>query len=296
MRIFNLFLLIASTAIFFSCNFSKSTSLNSTLNLKTQGDGISCEKISLTDGNGYELNSTTFTYGQEINLNFENINGFIEDNNLTYPGMRLMVLSSKKDTVLYSEDLYTDNENGFDMKPLVLVANMTLAAPMHSDEKYTAYILIWDKKGKGTFKVEFNFKIVANPKILVKTKDVDYDEVYLFDQASMKTITNNVVSSEQKVFILFEGIKGFTNKNDSIQCGISLKVVDNGGHVLLDKADLIGDEAYSVEEFEKQVSPYFIVTGSSINSPVSCYCLIWDKLSQKSISAEFKVDVKKAQE
>lgn len=295
MRIFNLFLIEACTAILFSCNFNKSISLDSTLNLKTQGDGISCEKISLTDGNNQELNSTTFTYGQEINLNFQNISGFVEENNLTYPGMRLMVLSSKKDTALYSEDLYADNENGFDIKPLKLLANMTLATPMHSNEKYTAYILIWDKKGKGTFKVEFSFNIVSNPKITVKTKNVDYDEVYLFDQASMKTITNNVVISEQKVFILFEGIKGFTIENDSIKCGISLKVVDNGGHVLLDEADLIGDGAYSAEEFENQVSPYFFVTGNAINSPVSCYCLIWDKLSDKSISAEFKVDVKKAQ-
>ncbi len=296
MKVFNLFILAASTVILFSCNFNKSTSINSTLNLKTQGDGISCEKILLTDGNDHELNSTTFIYGQEINLNFQNITGFVEDNNLTYPGMRLMVLSSKKDTALYSEDLYADDENGFDMKPLKLVANMTLATPMHSGEKYTAYILIWDKKGKGTFKVEFSFNIVSNPKITVKTKNVDYDEVYLFDQASSKTITDNVVLPEQKVFILFEGIKGFTNENDSIHCGISLKVVDNGGHVLLDEADLIGDGAYSVEEFENQVSPYFLVTGGSVNSPVSCYCLIWDKLSQKSISAEFNVDVEKAQE
>lgn len=293
MKTISLFFITAITSILFSCNVNKSTSFNSNLNLKIQGDGISCDNISIIDNKGKEIQSPTFIYGQEIFINFNNINGFIKENNFVFPGLKLLILSSKKDTVLYSDDLYAENTDGFNLNPLKLTANITLASPMHSEDKYVAYLLVWDKKGTGTYKVEFQFNIVHNPKITIKAKGVEYKEVYLFDNEMNKAITNHFIQINQKVFILFEGMQGFVVQDDSIACGISLKVADKNNNVILDEADLMKNEKMSIQEFNTQVAPYFLVTDSMVENPLKCYCLIWDKKSNKSISAEFMVNVKK---
>ncbi|HNV95978.1 MAG TPA: hypothetical protein PKG63_05850 [Bacteroidales bacterium] len=293
MKKFYILLLAVSTTVFVSCDFNKSTSFNSTLNLKTQGDGISCDNISIIDNEGNEIQSPTFIYGQEIFINFNNITGFTKENNFVFPGLKLLILSSKKDTVLYSDDLYADNTDGFNLNPLKLTANITLASPMHSEDKYVAYLMIWDKKGTGTFKVEFQFNIIHNPEITVKSKDVEYEEIYLFDNESKQAITHNLISQNQKVFILFEGLQGFEIQNDSIACGISIKVTDKNNNIILDEADLMKDSKMPLQEFNSQIAPYFLVTDSMVENPLKCYCLIWDKNSSKSISAEFMVNVKK---
>jgi len=226
-------------------------------------------------------------------MNFNNVSGFVKENNFVFPGLKLLIISTKKDTVLYSDDLYADNSEGFNLNPLKLTANITLASPMHSEEKYIAYLMIWDKKGTGTYKVEFQFNIIHNPEIIVKAKGVEYDEIYLFDNEKNKAITNNRININQKVFILFEGMQGFEAKEDSISCGISLKVVDKNNAVILDEADLMKNAKMSVQEFNTQVAPYFIVTNASVENPLKCYCLIWDKNSDKSISSEFQVNVVK---
>jgi uncharacterized phage infection (PIP) family protein YhgE len=94
-------------------------------------------------------------------------------------------------------------------------------------------------------------------------------------------------------FILFEGLQGFEIQNDSIACGISIKVTDKNNNIILDEADLMKDSKMPLQEFNSQIAPYFLVTDSMVENPLKCYCLIWDKNSSKSISAEFMVNVKK---
>ena len=162
---------------------------------------------------------------------------------------------------------------------------------MHSDEKYKAFLMIWDKNGIGTYNLEFQFNIIHNPQITIKSKGVEYDEVYLFDNENNKAITNHLIKVQQKVFILFEGLQGFEVQDDSILCGISLKVVDKNNSIILDDADLMNNTKMSAQEFSTQVAPYFLVNKSSIENPLKCYCLIWDKKSDKSISADFSVNI-----
>lgn len=293
MRTIIFLFLVINTSLLLSCNFNKSVSINSKMNLKTQGDGISCENITIIDNNGTEVQSPTFIYGQEIFINFNNISGFVKENHYVFPGLKLLIVSTNNDTVLYSDDLYEDNSEGFNLNPLKLTANITFASPMHSDEKYKAFLMIWDKKGTGTYNLEFQFNIIHNPQITIKSKGVEYDEVYLFDNENNKAITNHLIKEQQKVFILFEGLQGFEVQDDSILCGISLKVVDNNNVVILDDADLMNNAKMSAQEFSTQVAPYFLITQSSIKNPLKCYCLIWDKKSNKSISADFSVNIAK---
>ncbi|NSW46520.1 MAG: hypothetical protein HPY79_11965 [Bacteroidales bacterium] len=260
-----LFYFLSILIITSSCNFNKSVSFDANLNIKSQGDGISCENITITDKKQREFKTSTFIYGQEIFFNFNQVEGLVKENNRVFPGLKLLILSASNDTVLYSDDLYAEIEEGFDYSPLKLTANITFANPMHSNQKYTAYLMIWDKKGTGTFKVEFHFNITPNPNIKVKTKNVSYKEIYLFDNTDNLTITDNIIDTNKKIYILFEGLDGFVAKNDSINCGISLRVSDKNGNIMLDESDLMKNSKMSVKEFTSQVAPFFLTSPILIN-------------------------------
>ncbi len=283
-------IIITLTTFMYSCNFNQSVSVNSSLNLITAGDGLSCEKISITDSDGKEFSNTSFIYGQEVFINFTNVSGFVKEDGYYFPGMKLMIVSSSKDTVLYYDDLYEQYDD-LESSMQTLMANITMAKPIHSGENYTAYLFLWDKKGKGTFKAEFKFSVISNPSIKVKTNNVKIEEVYFYDAETNKVLIDKIEPGKN-VYVQIEGLKGFTVKDDYVYPGISLKVTDSKGNILLDESDLTGGEAFHAEKFEHNVSPYFIIN-SDVQMQIKGSCTVWDKLSEKSITIDFTANVKK---
>ncbi|NSW45947.1 MAG: hypothetical protein HPY79_09060 [Bacteroidales bacterium] len=77
----------------------------------------------------------------------------------------------------------------------------------------------------------------------------------------------------------------------SLKSGEVGRVSDKNGNIMLDESDLMKNSKMSVKEFTSQVAPFFIAYNKDLKNPLSCYCLIWDKNSDKSISAEFQVNV-----
>ncbi|GAA3603127.1 hypothetical protein Q4Q39_13825 [Flavivirga amylovorans] len=125
----------------FSCEFNKSVSKDLTTSLTTKGDGLSCDHVSLSDGTN-KINRNSFVYGEKFYLNFNNIKGFEKVKNSVFPGMKLLILGKKGDTVMFSNDLYADNKKGFNVSPLLLQSVITVANPIHSNNEYEIFVNI----------------------------------------------------------------------------------------------------------------------------------------------------------
>ncbi len=280
------FLLFAAV----SCEFNKSINKDFVTGITTKGDGLSCDHVSLSDGKN-EISRTSFTYGQTFYLNFNDIKGFKKIDNNVFSGLKLIVLGVKGDTIMFNNDLYASN-NGIDISPLLLQTKITVANPIHSNNKYRAYVNIWDKKGEGTFSAEMDFDVVPNNQIKIESNNISHDEVYLFSREGNVCITNNKVKFNENIFMMFEGLEGFILEDGKAYLGLSIKGKDSEGEMILNEEDLIGDSVIEASELKRQLAPNFIFSGSNIKNPIACEIIIWDKKSDNKIKASIDLNVK----
>ena len=273
-----------------SCEFDKSINTDLLTGISTKGDGLSCENVYLSIGD-QETNSTTYVYGETFYVNFNDINGFTKVGESVFPGLGLFVLSAEGDTVMQEHDLYADSTKGFALSPLLLSTNITVATPMLSNKKYSLYINIWDKKGKGTFTAKMDFNIVPNEHIKIESSNVKYDNIYLFSEKNNTTITDNKVTMGDNNFLIFEGLTGFKDENGKANFGLSIKATDATGTIIVNEADLIGEAGMDIAELNKQIAPNIIFSGSEIKNPISLEIVIWDKASEAKIKASSNLEL-----
>src|SRR4030042_3433757 len=273
-----------------SCEFRKSVNKDLLTGLTTKGDKLSCDNVYLSDGEE-KISRNSFTYGEKFYLNFENIEGFKKDGEYVFPGLQLIVVSQAGDTVMKYKDLYADYTNGMNISPLLLKAHLTVATPMHSNNKYSLNINIWDKKGEGTFTAKMDFDIVPNKQIEIESNHVSYDEIYLFSKEREITITDNAAKFNENIYMIFEGLEGFKEEEGKVFIGLSMKIADSEGNLILNEDDLMGDSYMIASDIKSQLSPNFIFTGSDIKNPVNCEIVIWDKKGESKIKASVKLNI-----
>jgi len=274
-----------------SCDSGKSVSKDLVTGLTTRGDGLSCEDVYLSDGE-QEINRNTFTYGEIIYVNFENIEGFKKKDENAFPGMQLCVVNQSGDTVMHYPDLYADYQEGINISPLLLQANLTVADPLHSDGEYTLYINIWDKNGEGTFEAILDFEVSQDEQIKIENNKLSYNEAYLFSEEANNVIIGNEAKFNENIYLIFEGLEGFQEEDGEIFIGLSLKVMDSEGEIIIDEEDLIGDTGLRPSQIKEQLAPNFIIRNTSVSTPVSCEILIWDKKGDSNIKAKVNLDLK----
>jgi predicted small secreted protein len=278
---------MASLAIT-GCNFSKSVKKDLVSGLLTTGDGLSCDNVYLSV-NDEKTERNTFIYGEEFLVNFNNIEGFKKENENVFPGMQLIIIGKTGDTVLQTNDLYSDYTDGMKLSPLLLTSDITVASPMKSKGEYTLNVNIWDKKGNGNFSAEFDFKVISNEQIVIEASNVSYDEIYLYSKVKDKVIPDNKIRFNEDTYVIFEGLSGFKEENGMVFPGFSLKATDNEGSMILDYNDLFADNSKSglpASDFNARISSHFILSGSEFKNPLHCNFIIWDKKSDARITAK----------
>lgn len=274
----------------FSCDVRKSVHKDLTTGLISRGDGLSCDNVYLSICDE-TISKNSFIYGETFEVNFDNIEGFNKVDNYAFPGMELYVISERGDTALKTSDLYIDLNEGSDNTPLLLLANVTAADPIFSNNEYTLYIQIWDKKGDGNFSAEMDFNVVPNDKIKIESNQLFYDEIYLFSQQRQMTITNNTAGFDESIFMMFEGLDGFVVEGSMVYPGLSLVVHDADDNLILNEDDLIGETGMDYFEVNSQLAPNFVMSGSLISNPVTCEITIWDKKGDGSIKASAQLHI-----
>jgi hypothetical protein len=272
---------ILVSAALTGCKFSKSVEKNIISGLTSAGSDLSCKDVYLKV-NDEKISRSTFSYGETFIICFDDVKGFTSENGYVFPGMGIVITDRAGETLMMAEDLYNRYTDGMNFSPLQLTADLTVADPIRSKGEYTLTINIWDKKGTGTFISKFDFKVTENEKIEAQTKNVSYNEIYLFSQGSNKVITDNIVHFEDNIYIIVEGLKGFNAENGVVFPGMELKGTDSRDDIILDYDDLFtdyGETGIAESDFSSRVSAHFKLTGTAFNNPLHCQLNIWDKKS-----------------
>lgn len=273
-----------------ACNFAQSINKDLNTGMVTRGNGLACEEVYLAS-NDEVLKRNTFMYGEVFHVNFDRIDGFNRQDGYAFPGMELLITGQQGDTVMYHEDLYAEDMEGFTFSPLDLYTKVTVADPMHSNSEYSLQVNIWDKKGKGTFKASMDFTVHPNEKIGITSHQISYKEIYLFSPQKGLTITDNRAGFGETIYMLFEGLDGFRVESGNVQLGLNILLKDAEGTLILNEEDLLGDEDMNYQDIHAQVAPNFVLTGSEIRNPVTCEITIWDKQSAAKITATSQLTV-----
>lgn len=273
-----------------SCDFSRSFEKDLSTGLSARGDGLTCEKVYLSDGEEI-IARNTFLYGETFYVNFDGMEGFERRGSGAFPSMQLVIVSDEGDTVLYVNDLYDEYTQGIDNTPLDLYGEVTVADPLHSGREYTLYVNIRDKLGSGRFRTNLDFKVVPDETIVLTQNQVSYREIYLYSQQRGRAITDGRAVFDENIYVLFEGLDGFSEEDGKIYLGLSLEVKDATGNLVLDEADLLGEEGMSAAMVNEQLAPNFIISGSQIANPVNCKVRIWDKKGTAWINASTELVV-----
>ena len=273
---------------FNACNFSQSIEKDLITGLTTRGDGLSCEEVYLSDGENI-IKRNNFIYGETFYVNFDGVEGFEKEDKNAFPEMEIIVTNDRGDTALYIHDMYEGYKDGIDISPLHLYSELTVADPIHTGENYTLNVNISDRKGDGSFRANMDFDVVHNDKISVKSDQISFGEIYLFSQQKGHVITNGKAGYNENLYLIFEGLQGFTEEEGKVHLGLSMVVKDAEGNLILDEPDLFGDSMLDTEEAHYQIAPSFILTGTQVANPVSCTIRIWDKRSSAWISATTEI-------
>jgi len=271
------------------CNFSKSVKKDFVSGLTTTGNVLSCDDVYLSV-NDERTTKSSFPYGEKICVNYDDIQGFIKENGNVFPELFLVITDLTGDTVMYTDDLYSEYKDGLNYTPLKLVADLTLASPMHSNREYNLSVNIRDKKGSGTFNSKYKFSIKPDEMITVNPEEVQYNEAYLFSQGNDRVITDTRIKFDDNIYIFIEGLKGFKEENGLVYPGLSLQGKDSKDNNILDYSDLFSgytDTGIAASDFTQQVSAHFKLTGSEFNNPFHVELNIWDKKS----SAKLRISV-----
>jgi hypothetical protein len=286
--------LLMTVVILTGCQFSKSVKKDLISGLLTTGDGLSCDNVYLTvDSVRREL--PAFTFGEKISLNFNNIEGFKKENGAVFPGMKIYVISTAGDTVLNTDDLYSEYKGGVTLSPLLLLADLTVASPIRSNNEYSLHVNIWDKKSTGKFNAKLNFKVTPNRFLNIESNIVKYDEIYLFSKERGKVIPGNNIRSGENTYIIFEGLSGFKAENGNVNPGLSLKATDSEGKIVLSFDDLFAEysaDGLTLDDFNNRVSSHFNLNGIELKNPLHCELVIWDKKSPARLKASADLVVK----
>ena len=262
--------------------------------LTSTGSGLTCEEVYLKV-NDERTDRNSFIYGEVVNLVFEDVKGLKQENGKSFPKMQIIVNSLRGDTVFFADNLYSEYTEGMNFSPLQLTGDLTVAAPIKTGGEYLLTVIITDRKGAGIYLSKLKFSVKGNDKIKIEPLNVSYNEVYLYSQGKNKVINDGMISFDDNIYILAEGIKGFKEENGLVFPGISFRGSDASGKAIFNYEDMFSDYSttgIAVSDFNTKISAHFKLTGSEFNNPLHAVIIIWDKKSSARMKISTDMTVK----
>jgi hypothetical protein len=276
------------------CDVRKSVEANLKTGIITKGNGLSSEEVWISVDDK-EIDRNTFIYGEMFLMHFSNMEGFKTENGNVFPGMFMWVIGEAGDTIFQTEDLYSDYSDGINLSPLSLKANLTVGSPMHSNHKYKVFIKIWDKKEKGIFTAEMPFNILANDKIRIEKTNISYDEIYLYSLDRDKAIIDGNVLFDETVYLIFEGLSGFSEPDGNVFPGVKFQAIDNSKQIIMDYPDLFSSydkTGISAADLKTQIYVTLKFTQGQVNNPINCETLLYDKKGDSNLKVNTEINLR----
>lgn len=285
----NIIIIAIPSLLFMGCDSRKTikkepaAGIDLSAGIITKPESLTCDDIWLSV-EGERTDRVTFYYGEKFDVNFNNMKGFKSVSEKVFPGMMLKVIDESGDTIFRSEDLYADHANGIDFSPLSLKASFSVENPLHSNQNYILFIQIWDKSGDGIFITEAPFSVTENERIKIEKKNISYAEIYLFSANRNEVITDGIIAFDEVVYLVFEGLSGFEEKNGKVYPGARVRAIDNLNAPVMYFGDLF--DSYTTtgidsDEFKARIYVKMAFSGVSVENPVHCEAVIFDKKSKE---------------
>lgn len=291
LKIFGIALLFFLSA----CKFNQSVEKDLTTGAYSRGDGIGCGSVAIQI-NGETENRNVFVYGEKVNFIFNNVSGLTKDHGKVFPGLSVIVVKNEKDTVLSHSDLLADLNQGTDLHPLQLQAHFLSTLPFENQEKYKVYIKIWDKKGKGTFSYEMPFTVKKNNLLQIKSTDLNYKDIYLWNEDLKQVVTNKNLDAKSTYILILEEPSGMNEKDGIVYPAFSIDLTDRKGNKLLSNPNILKEYeviGFPLERFEKGQLPVTITfNDGQVNNPCILSASLTDKNSGKRIDIRAELEIK----
>ncbi|MDO6490518.1 MULTISPECIES: hypothetical protein [unclassified Cellulophaga] len=277
---------VCSIIIITSCNFNK----DSNIGLTNKNEGLSASRVAVTVDDE-PLEEPILVYGKTLVTTFKEIEGFTEENGKYYPNLAVAVVSKKGDTVLKYPSLLQNSKIGLNTDMKDLVGRISFANPILSSNSYDVIYTLTDLKGNGVLTSSMEIELVKDPDISINADKLSYKECYLFSTERKSVITNRKVGFNDKMLFIFEGLKGFTIKDGTIEIGMTMLVKDDDERIILDQTDLFLNQKLAPELVEQSIQASLITTKGAISNPVKWQVKIWDKNSDAEFTAETFLEV-----
>ena len=285
----NQILTLAILGLMTACNFSKSVSKDLMTGLSTEGNGLSADEVYISNGN-QTVTDNTFVYGDQIFINFENVDGFVIENGNIYPEMQVVVVSKAGDTVLQNTNLL--GGKAIEGISANLKGNVTLAAPIYSGDTYTVNYTITDTKGVGTFSSELELKLERDAKIKLNPSGLSLKEAYIFNQDNRTVITNGQIGFDKNILLDLQGLGGYKMLSERASLGMLVKVTDAKGKIILDLPDLLENRELTETQIQTGLGSTIIINRGLLANPITWEVKVWDKYSGTTLTVKTEVQVK----
>ncbi len=287
MKFQNLFLMLLAS-LFFSCEISISNEYLQDVTVKSEG--LSCDGIKMVNYTG-QINRTKFHYGEKVLFIYENMTGFVLQNNLAYPEMDIYVLNKKGDTIMAKPNLFFKDSKGYSEADLNLRSELIFAKPMLPSKEYIAMVNIRDKNSDTYYNWSKNFEIIHSPLINTKKDGLDYDIQYLYSKERDIGIIDNVIKRNEKIYLIIENLSGFDIDeygSANIEASISLTSADG---TLINKNDNLFPNLVSAKDLKDQLYASIQIASASGKKPVTCIFKMKDTKSGHSLETTFDLTV-----
>lgn len=273
---------------FTSCNFNQSVKKDLLTGAYSKGDGISCEDISINIDDEKE-NRNEFIFGEEVAINFNDVNGLTKIDGFAFPGMSIYIIKNDKDTVVANPNLLAEVKDGTDLSPLQLHAKFGAVYPHKNEEKYRLFVEIWDEKGDGKFNYELPFTIKENELLDIKSSGIEYSRIYLWNETLKKAVVKNKIDIRSELILILEGTEGFDLNQGRVFPIFSLDITDNSGNKILYDPNLLyekEDIGFNPDDVKRQLFAKINFAPGQIDNPCKVVAILKDQNSNKELIIE----------
>lgn len=192
----------------------------------------------------FEINTvkstrTEFIHGENICFKFAEVKGFQSNNDNVFPGLSILVLNSKNDTVHFVEDDFCNLTEGIPLKSLNLKACIN-AVHDPNCEQYTVRIKIWDKLSSKSRDFSMPFTVDPNRLLEIVQHNLTFSDIYLWNQTKGYMIVENQIFDENQNVFIMDGLSGFKIEENKVFPLIEMEVLDSLGGIVIKSENILG--------------------------------------------------------
>lgn len=290
-----LFLVSLVLAVTYSCNYSKSFNKDFTTGMSVVGDGISCNDVTISVGEK-AVGKPVFNFGDKLTFTFSGLEGFEVQGGKFFPGLEMTIKDLEGNVVSKLDDLFADLKGGASENSKDVKASLDLLNPIYSGQKFKLEVLIWDKKGKGKLTANLTFEILGNEAVEVSGGEgFSYNEVYLFSENNQAVISNNIITSDDKISLMVDGLTGLEETEGMVFPIVVFTVADSEGNLVFASENMFPNNVetgINAEDFTKGLTLTYNKELHQGLSEVNLHIEIIDQATEKSMVIDTKVTIK----